>query len=397
VRIILVAIACLFLACTETPGALTETEQAVTAPTAFANDQAAFEFFVGKGLTNFQAAGIVGNLDQESGVNPNSVQSGGPGRGIAQWSVGGRWDTSTNDNVRSYAAAQNQSMTSLNLQLEFIWYELTSIGYGYSQLIATTNVTDATVVFMTKYEICGDCIQTQRIAYAQAVLNAYGQIPYGAKYVSQTWPLASAPPITLKCGDSLAASIVLKNTGTKAWDSSTKLGTTMPRDRASIFAGADWLAPNRAATSGTVAPGANGTFSFKFDGPTGATCVPGNYSEYFGVVQEGVSWFSDTGDGGPPDNQIEALITLIPGDGSDGSGSDGSAGSGGSDGSGSDGTGSDGSDGSDDGGGDGGGNGETNMGSTGTGCNAMSGDAGGVVMFIVAAFAARPRRRRSKE
>jgi uncharacterized protein (TIGR03382 family) len=162
----------------------------------------------------------------------------------------------------------------------------------------------------------------------------------------------------------------------------------MPRDRTSIFAGADWLAPNRAATSGAVAPGANGTFSFKFDGPTGAACVPGNYSEFFGVVQEGVSWFSDTGDGGPPDNQIEALITLIPGDGSDGSGSDGSDGSG-SDGSGSDeGSGSDGS-------GDGGGNGETNMGGTGTGCNATSGDAGGFATFVLAAFAVRPRRRRS--
>src|SRR5262245_59249479 len=67
--------------------------------TAFANDFAAFTFFVSKGLTPIQAAGIVGNLDQESGVDPNSVQyGGGPGRGIAQWSVGGRWDTSTNDN-----------------------------------------------------------------------------------------------------------------------------------------------------------------------------------------------------------------------------------------------------------------------------------------------------------
>ena len=58
------------------------------------DDQAAYEFFVGKGLTDFQAAGIVGNLDQESGVDPTAVQyGGGPGRGIAQWSVGGRWDT----------------------------------------------------------------------------------------------------------------------------------------------------------------------------------------------------------------------------------------------------------------------------------------------------------------
>ena len=79
----------------------------------FANDQAAFDYFLGKGLTNFQAAGIVGNLDQESGVEPTSVQGGGPGRGIAQWSVGGRWDTDANDNAVWYASQQGQSVDCL--------------------------------------------------------------------------------------------------------------------------------------------------------------------------------------------------------------------------------------------------------------------------------------------
>ncbi len=305
---------------------LGEAEQAST----FANDHAAFTFFVGKGLTNFQAAGIVGNLDQESGVNPSSVQSGGPGRGIAQWSVGGRWDSSAGDNATAYAAQQNESVHSLNLQLEFIWYELTVHGYGFAQLKATTNVTDATIAFMAKYEICGNCISSQRVSYAKAVLAAYGSVPYGAAYVSQSWPLASAPALQIKCGDHVDATLVLKNTGTKPWDSATKLGTTMPRDRASLFAGADWLAPNRAAAiTGTVAPGANGTFAFAFDAPSGAACVPGMYTEYFGVVQEGGAWFSDSGDGGPPDDQLEALIELVPGDATgSGSGSDVGSGSG---------------------------------------------------------------------
>ncbi len=157
-----------------------EGERTEALRTAFANDQPAYNFFVAKGLTNFQAAGIVGNLDQESGVNPSSVQfGGGPGRGIAQWSVGGRWDTSANDNVLAFASSRGESATSLNLQLEFIWYELTTFGYGYSQLRATTNVTDATVVFQDLYEICGTCAQSQRIAYAQAVLAAYGSTPPG--------------------------------------------------------------------------------------------------------------------------------------------------------------------------------------------------------------------------
>ena len=309
-RLVLVALLC--AACVSDP-TLDSDEQEST--TAFANDKAAFDFFVGKGLTPFQAAGIDGNHAQESGVDPGSVQyGGGPGRGIAQWSVGGRWDTSANDNVRAYASQHGQSMTSLNLQLDFIWYELTSIGYGYSSLRATTNVTDATLAFMDRYEICGTRASSQRIAYAKAVLAAYGQAAgYAASYVSQSWPLATEP-LTLHCGERVAAQIVLKNTGTKTWDDSTKLGTTAPRDRDSMFASDAWLAPNRAAAlDGTVAPGADSTFAFSFEAPAGDACVPGTYHEHFGLVQESTTWFADAG-GGPPDDQIEAQIVVVPAD-----------------------------------------------------------------------------------
>jgi uncharacterized protein (TIGR03382 family) len=326
VRLLLVAILC--ASCVSDPALDSEEQEATTA---FANDRAAFDFFLGKGLTANQAAGIVGNLDQESGVDPTIAQyGGGPGRGIAQWSVGGRWDTGT-DSVAHYASAHGLSMTALNTQLDFIWYELTQIGYGYTQLQAAANVTDATLAFMDKYEICGTCASSQRIAYAKAVLAAYGADAtpsYAAAYVSQSWPLAT-DPLTLHCGESVAAQIVLENTGTRTWDASTKLGTTMPRDRASMFAGSDWPAPNRAAAiDGTVAPGDNGTFAFSFWAPSGDACVPGTYHEHFGLVQESTTWFADNG-GGPPDDQIEALIMVVPGDptmtGSDGS--DGSAGS----------------------------------------------------------------------
>src|ERR1019366_6109430 len=143
-------------------------------PELFTNDKAAYDFFRGKGLQNFQAAGIVGNLDQESGVDPLAVQSGGPGRGIAQWSVGGRWDTDANDNAQWYATQQGQSVDSLQLQLDFVWYELTTFsGYGLSALEGSTNVTDATVAFQNDFEGCGTCAQSTRISYAQAGLAAY--------------------------------------------------------------------------------------------------------------------------------------------------------------------------------------------------------------------------------
>ena len=55
------------------------------------NEQTAFNYFVAKGLTKEQSAGIVGNLIQESSVLPTAIEyDGDPNRGIAQWSVDGR-------------------------------------------------------------------------------------------------------------------------------------------------------------------------------------------------------------------------------------------------------------------------------------------------------------------
>lgn len=150
--------------------------------TAFANDQTAYDYFRAKGFTNFQAAGIVGNLDQESGLDPTiSQQGGGPGRGIAQWSAGGRWDTDPGDNLVAFAAQENQSPDSLGVQLDFIMFELQNFpDYGLAALQATTNVTDATTDFELNFEGCDiadECDGPSRIAYAQSVLAAYGNDP----------------------------------------------------------------------------------------------------------------------------------------------------------------------------------------------------------------------------
>ncbi len=138
--------------------------------------QTAFEFFVKKGLTKDQAAGIVGNLMQESNVDPTAIQyGGGPGRGIAQWSVGGRWDSGAADSVASYARRLGLSRWSLSAQLEFIWFELTHYGYGFSSLKAATSVYSATIAFMDRYEICGACDSSKRVQYANQVLSEYGR------------------------------------------------------------------------------------------------------------------------------------------------------------------------------------------------------------------------------
>jgi len=157
--------------CTAAPTDLGRRAAALT----FANDQPAFDYFLGRGLSAVQAAGVVGNLDQESGVDPTSVQSGGPGRGIAQWSVGGRWDHESGDNATAYAAQKGEPLLSLALQLDFVWYELTTFpSYGLSALQNATTISEATVAFQDDFEGCGICDQSQRIAYAQNVFAAFG-------------------------------------------------------------------------------------------------------------------------------------------------------------------------------------------------------------------------------
>jgi MYXO-CTERM domain-containing protein len=130
---------------------------------------------------------------------------------------------------------------------------------------------------------------------------------WGAEYVSQSFPLA-ATPLVMTVNQDVKANMVLKNVGKKSWTTSTKLATTQPRDRASVFVGADWLSPSRlAAVKGTVAPGADFKFNFTFHAPD----KPGTYFEYFGVVQEGVAWFSAPGQGGPADDVYEVQIKVI--------------------------------------------------------------------------------------
>jgi len=169
-----VLVAALGAGCATDPS-ITEENTSMTESALSNSEQSAFNFFVSKGLTKVQAAGVIGNLVQESSVNPGAVEyGGGPGRGIAQWSVGGRWDSSYHDNVTWYANAHAESRWALSTQLNFIWYELSNYGYGLASLRAASTVTQATVAFQDRFEICGTCDSTRRIQYAQQALAAYG-------------------------------------------------------------------------------------------------------------------------------------------------------------------------------------------------------------------------------
>lgn len=130
---------------------------------------------------------------------------------------------------------------------------------------------------------------------------------FAAQYVHQSFPLASEP-LELQPNAELAGYIEMRNTGTETWSpGATFLGTTQPRDGDSPLAGADWLAPHRAATvDRVVAPGETGRFAFTLQAPAEA----GEYPQFFNLVQENVAWFGDRG--GPPDDQLQVRVIVVP-------------------------------------------------------------------------------------
>ena len=127
----------------------------------------AFDYFVGKGLRDFQAAGVVGNLQQESQLNPRNYPPSASAEqafGIAAWHAD-RWQL-----LQTFFAGRDP--WSLDTQLDFVWHELqTNPSYGLAKLISSTTVEDATLAFQDNFEKCGDCRPDTRIRYANNILG----------------------------------------------------------------------------------------------------------------------------------------------------------------------------------------------------------------------------------
>lgn len=104
-------------------------------------------FFMAKGLTKAQAAGIAGNLLYESGFNPNAVGDGGTSFGVAQWHNG------RGTAMKQWTAAHGYATNSFKGQLEYLWHELNNNeSYALGKLRATTNANDAGMAFCRYFE-----------------------------------------------------------------------------------------------------------------------------------------------------------------------------------------------------------------------------------------------------
>lgn len=140
-----------------------------------------FQFYLSKGLTKEQAAGIAGNAQAESGANPESVSPSGY-RGLFQWDKNNRWPR-----LETWAQEKGLDPLSLEAQLEFSWEEATERGND-TGIKEQTTVDLAAWYWGRFYEIAiigGSTSETpltnvqhleRRIDYAKQILTKYGGV-----------------------------------------------------------------------------------------------------------------------------------------------------------------------------------------------------------------------------
>jgi hypothetical protein len=126
------------------------------------NEIIAYNYFISKGFNAAQAAGIVGNLQQEDpGLIPTLKQTPGKAMGIAQWEPP-RWTL--------LVAYEGKNALTLQGQLDFIWHELqTTQTVAYSAVKACTTVSCAVQKFEINFENAGKPNMLARIAFANAI------------------------------------------------------------------------------------------------------------------------------------------------------------------------------------------------------------------------------------
>lgn len=151
------------------------------------------DFFISRGFTREAAAGIVGNLLAESGINPKSKQyGGGPGRGIAQWSVDQRWQT-----YLKFAKNRKLDPASLDAQLRFIVHEMPSqMGESAKTIKTMTDKDAAAKLFMDKYERPGKPNWDRRVSETDRAFRI--GISKGATVLNDRGPVTRVDDATVK-------------------------------------------------------------------------------------------------------------------------------------------------------------------------------------------------------
>ena len=165
-----------------------------------ADPKVIWDYFKAKGLNDFGIAGLMGNLYAESGLKPTNLQNtyekklgytdaeytaavdqgkydnfvkDSAGYGLAQWTY---W--SRKQNLLDFAQSKNKSIGDLNMQLDFLYKEL-SEGYKNSVLkvlCEAKSVLEASNSVLLKFERPADqseTVQNKRAGFGQTYYDKY--------------------------------------------------------------------------------------------------------------------------------------------------------------------------------------------------------------------------------
>lgn len=172
------------------------------------DEKTIWDFLKGKGLNDYAAAGVMGNLYAESGLRSDNLQqtyerkldytdsaytaavdNGSYGNfvrdcagyGLAQWTY---W--SRKQNLLDFAQAAKKSIADLAMQLDFLWKELQGKAAVMNVLKSAASVREASDIFMVKFEAPANQSEA-----AKATRAGYGQ-KYFDKYAAKASVVAPA-------------------------------------------------------------------------------------------------------------------------------------------------------------------------------------------------------------
>ncbi len=176
------------------------------------NEERIWNYLIGKGMSKAGAAGMMGNLYAESGMNPQNLQNGfdkklgytdasytkavdngsysnfardSAGYGIAQWTYWTR-----KQNLLKFARAAGKSVGNLEMQLDFLLKELNDEYKAVlSVLRSATSVRTASDCVLLRFERPADqgsAVKAKRASYGQAYYNRYaGTTGNGGKVMTE--------------------------------------------------------------------------------------------------------------------------------------------------------------------------------------------------------------------
>jgi hypothetical protein len=132
------------------------------------NSKSAIDYLVSKGLTPAQAAGVVGNLIQESTLNSGAFNKSEGAYGLAQWRGSRLQD------LQQFASSRGKDIGDVNTQLDFIMHELSGKERKAGAMLASSTTAEEAAFNFGKYYERPKVVEQSRVQYANTALKEYG-------------------------------------------------------------------------------------------------------------------------------------------------------------------------------------------------------------------------------